>query len=542
MDPEISKLARERLKKIRAKRPPPENPEISAARTNFEAFCKVIEIVPKDGASGRVPLRFNHIQALFNVERTGRDIVLKPRQIGFTTSELARDLWTFLTKDGARVVIVCQSVSDNAPAKLISGVLSIMIEALRRKGWGLKFKTEAWNEFVLDNGNTLRIVVAGASEDAAAKKGRAGTITRLHLTETAFYEYAKKTLNALMECVPGPETGSEIVSESTPNGAAGVFYENCKDAQAGKGIHKFHFYHWYQHLEYKLALAPGEVIVPEDEHELELSALGVTPEQLKWRRAKIVDKGLDDFNQEYPSDPETCFLVSGRGFFDAHAIQQNLKVCREPIETRQAGKIRIYKRPDKYDTRQRFLLSLDSSEGGGLDPSAGVLIDCATAEHYATIDGQYTPYQFAEVGATLAREYNNALIVVERNNHGHAVLQALESPPRDMSRAVMYENVYSGPDEKPGWHTTPVTRPQLLDDFEDAHRKGYWQCPDISIITQMRTFIVHNNKPQAAAGQHDDLVIAAAIAWKTRMSGTMNIMPTRELPHGSRFGGKRGFG
>src|SRR5690606_8475843 len=294
---EIRRLARERLKKIQATLPKPESPKIREAKEDFYKFCALLEIIDKSGKRIKFD-RLNPIQARFCANRTGRDLGLKARQQGLTTIELARDLWKFFCFDGARVTIVCQSVSDNGPAKQLSNILKIMMEGLRKEGWPLKFATDAWNEWVLENGNTLRIVVAGASEDAASKKGRSGTITRLHLTETAFYEYADISLNALLECVPGPETGSEITSESTANGAAGYYYQSCKDAQAGRGAYRFHFFTWYDDPTYQSKLEPGEVIVPENEREAKLVAKGVTPEQLKWRRAKIVDKGQDNFDQE----------------------------------------------------------------------------------------------------------------------------------------------------------------------------------------------------------------------------------------------------
>lgn len=488
------------------------SPDLVAARSDFEVFCRLTRIVTKSGR--REPLIFNPIQSIFNIERTGRDVVLKPRQIGFSTLELARDLWTFLCKEGARVVVVCQSVADGSPAKLISGVLRIMIEGLRESGWPIEFQTEAWNEWTLSNGNSLRIVVAGASEASASKKGRAGTITRLHLTETAFYEYAEATLNALLECVPGIETGSEIVSESTPNGATGKFYQQCKAAQEGKSAYKFHFYAWYHHPDYRVELGPDDPVEPQDEAEERLAALGVTPEQLKWRRQKIADKNLDDFNQEYPEDPETCFLISGRSYFDASQTEAMIKAAagREPLETRLQGRVRIWKRPV---SKRAYVLALDPSEGIGGDPAGGILLDWESGEHVATIDGQLTPAQLAEVAAELAREYNNALLAPERNNHGHAVLLALLKADPE-TQEPLYGNIYEHDDERLGHLTNQVTRPQILSDLEDSHRKGLLKTSDTGVLGQFRTFVIRNGKPQAATGSHDDLVLAYAIAWAIR--------------------------
>lgn len=474
----------------------------------FERFAGLVDIVPKSGV--RQKLKLNEIQRRYCAERTARDVILKPRQVGFTTLEQARDIYHFLTVPGARVVATCQSLTDHDPFKLLSKNYRVMFESLARAGLKLNFRTETAGEWTLaDRDASLRIVEAGASEAAASKKGRAGTISRLHLTETAFYEYADETLNAMLECVPSVEHGSEIVNESTPNGAAGFFYKQCKDAGSGRGAYRLHFFPWFEASEYATALEPGETITPETEREEALVARGITPEQLKWYRAKVLDKGgQDKTDQEYPSDPDTCFLVSGRGFFDQTVTTRLIELSKAPIERRDHDRISIWKHAEPGNA---YVLSVDTSEGGGGDPSAGILRDRATSEHVATIFGQYPTWELARAAAKLGGEYNVALIAVERNNHGHAVLQALE-------REEKYPHIYRHvADNKLGWPTTQVTRPQMLDELDDAHRRGLWKSPDRNVLSQFRTFIVPDSgKPQAARGEYDDLVLAEAIGWAVR--------------------------
>lgn len=475
------------------------------ALSSFPRFCSLLDIVPKTGR--RQKLILNPIQKRFNTERTGRDVVLKPRQVGFTTLEQARDLYLLLTCPGARVVTTCQSLQDNAPLKLLSANYRVMFEGLQRAGLQLNFRTASATEWVLaDRDASLRVVVAGASEASASKKGRAGTVSRLHNTETAFYEWAEETLNALLECVPSRDTGSEIVSESTANGAAGYFYNQCQQAAAGRSSYKLHFFPWYLQPEYRAALEPGEFIQPTSDKEIALAGLGVAPEQLKWYRQKVAEKGQALVDQEYPSDPETCFLVSGRTFFDQEATTKLLSSAKEPLEARKSGRIRIYEKPVKDAD---YVVSLDCSEGVGGDPSGGLVYRRDTGEHVATIDGQFPPHDAAAVAVELCKEYNGALLAVERNNHGHAVLQAVKT--------LGYSRVYKHTDDRRGWPTDQVTRPVMLDALEAAHRTGLWKSPDRAVLGQMRKFIINaNGKPEAATGEHDDLVIAGAIGWAVR--------------------------
>jgi hypothetical protein len=475
------------------------------ALADFRRFAGILDIVPKGGK--RQKLRLNEIQRLYCAARTQRDVVLKPRQIGFTTLEQARDIWHFLTVPGARVVATCQSLTDHDPFKLLSKNYRVMFDSLARAGLKLNFRTESSGEWTLaDRDASLRIVEAGASEAAAVKKGRAGTISRLHLTETAFYEYADETLNAMLECVPSAEHGSEIVDESTANGAAGFFYRSCKAATSGQSSYRLHFFPWFVASEYATPLEPGEQILPTTERERALVAQGVTPAQLKWYRAKVVEKGQDKTDQEYPSDPETCFLVSGRGFFQQAVTTALLAKATEPADTRERDRIRVWKKPTPG---AKYIISVDTAEGTGGDPSGGIIRDRATGEHHATIDGQYEPPELARASAKLGLEYNEATIAVERNNHGHSVIQSLQREQR-------YPKIYEHADKKLGWPTNPVTRPQMLDDLEDAHRRGLWSSPDRHVLGQFRTFVDLNGKPQAANGEKDDLVMAEAIGWAVR--------------------------
>lgn len=489
---------------------------------DFPSFCGLLGIIQKDGQHKK--FRLNAIQRLFCIERTGRDVVLKPRQIGFSTLELARDVWFFLTRPGARVLIVCQSITGDGPINMLAATVRLYFDSLRRAGLDLRFSTEKANEWHLAGRNArLKIEVAGASLAAAQKVGRAGTVDRLHCTETSVWEFAEETLNAVLECVPERRTGSEIVIESTPHGAVGLFYRYCRAAAANENGYKLHFYPWFKEPEYALVLDDGEVIEPRNDREEQLVALGVKPEQLKWYRRKVAEKGQDLTDQEYPSDPETCFLVSGRSFFDSAQTTALLNAARDPIEVTDRGRLRIWKAPERGHA---YLIASDTAEGGGGDPSAAIVYDWATAEHVASIHGQYTPWELARALVQLAVRYNNAQIAVERNNHGHAVLLSVQ-------REQKYRYVYLHDDGKPGWLTNAVTRPTMLDELEDAHRQGIWKTNDRELLGQARTFIVTDTgKAEAARGEHDDAVMAAAIGWSVRQKRLhrQNRAPRLVLP------------
>ncbi len=477
------------------------------AERDFLYFASLLSIVNKAG--NRAPLAPNAIQLTFEAVRTLRDIVLKPRQIGFTTWELARDLWFFLFRPSARVVIVVQSSSDHAGLLDTNAKLRVMFESLRVHGFDLPFRTESISEWHIGDAS-LRIVEAGASEAAASKKGRSGTIHRLHITELAFFEFAQTTLNAILECVPSEENGSEIVIESTANGAAGMFYERWNSARRGNG-YKPHFFKWMDDSTYRVTLGAGETVEPITERERQISQLhGGTPEQVKWYRQKVEDKGQDLVDQEYPLDENTCWLVAGRLFFDRERCIELRGRTTEPIRISLGGDLRIWREPQP---NQNYVVAVDPSEGTGGDPGGAMVYDRETGEHCATLHGQFPVWVLGDHAAKLGERYNWALIVVERNNHGPAVIQSLERPSADSGRK-RYPNIAFGRDGKLGWWSSEVSRTAALDALEDAHRRGAWSSPDKDVVAEMLLFVVtKNGKAEAAPGAHDDLVMCAAIGW-----------------------------
>lgn len=513
--------------------PPPRARSARAQRDGFlrdcfadyRKFCGLIQILPKTGP--RQQLVLNEIQHAYCDARTSRDIILKPRQVGMTTEEQARDVFHFLTVPGARVTLMCQSVADqDSPDRALARNFNVMFDGLRQVGVPLRMGKSPSGVWVLPESDAvLRVMLAGASQQAASKKGRSGTITRLHTTETAFWEYASDTLNATIECVP-EEPGTEIVHESTPNGASGKFHEDYQAAARGLNGYRAHFFPWWLEAKYRVALRVGEVVEPKTDREIAMMVAGATAEQLKWYRQKVAQKGQDLVDQEYASDAETCFLVAGRKYFDRDALKRLLANCREApksdrVGLKGEGLLRVWEPPHPAKS---YLISADSSEGllekwtpqsdldGGQkskhDAAAAMVWDRATGKHVATLWGMFRPGDLAALCAQLGVWYNTAEIAPERNNHGHAVLQALESEHK-------YRRIYRSPgDGRLGWQTSAVSRPNALSQLESDVRSGLFKTDDRALVGQMLSFVIDKHgKPSASTGAHDDLVLTAAIGW-----------------------------
>lgn len=503
-------------------------------------FCGLLDIVGKDGVKRKFVL--NETQRRSLRERTLRMVVLKARQIGQTTLEQALDVHHVLSRSGAVCVATCQSIEGHEPRNVLSRRYDVMFDSLLALGVAVEFKSRSASEWVIRHGDgkpdsVLRIIEAGASKKAAEKKGRAGTITRLHLTETSFYEYADETLNALLECVPKEETGSEIVSESSPNGAAGKFFEQCQEATAGRSGYSLQFFPWFAAAEYAVALLAGEAILPQNERQQVLvEKHGVSPEQLKWYQRKLAEKGSQELvDQEYPSDSVTCFLTSGRHFFDAAKVALMVSkvvvppvtqvirasgVRQQVVGRKEVPALRVWHHPERA---MEYVVSCDTSEGSGGNAGAAIVFERTTGRHMATLWGQFRPWELAHWAARIAKKYNWATVAVERNNHGHTVLRSLAAEPVVVTDArgqmverwsFPHDKIFRDRDGKPGWLTGPASRPSMLDAFEKASRTGAFVTDDVFLLSQMNTFVVGDRgKAEARKGADDDLVMAAGIGW-----------------------------
>jgi hypothetical protein len=494
------------------------------AFASFANFCALLTV--KDKSGRYIPFVLNAVQRTYLAARTAMDIILKPRQVGMTALILALDIFHFLTKPGVNVTVVCQSKDDNKPQNDLCTEIDRHFERLESLGVKIEFSEKRKGVWKLASGASLSVIVAGASPKSADKIGRSGTIHFLHCTEIAFWDIPEMTWNALKQCVPPAEFNPSVVIESTPNGAAGLYFEEFKAASEGRTQYTAHFFPWFEQREYRTPLLPGEEIVPITDLEARLE-----PEQVKWYRRMCEGESGHLAQQEYPSDPDSCFMTQGRSFFDAAKVLPMISAAllTEAVLTYTVGPsglivrskaksetipklrtIRIFHRPEKGC---EYVVSLDPSEGVGIDASGGVVLERGTGRHVASIWGQYKPEELAAVAVSVAREYNGSEIAFERANHGHAVRVALTMG------ASPYPHIFRDHDRKFGWINTLQSRTLALDHIEQAVRLGHFTSEDVWLLREMKDFVVTETaggkmRADHVRGKHDDLLLALTIGWQ----------------------------
>ncbi|MBI3645045.1 MAG: terminase, partial [Acidobacteriales bacterium] len=305
--------------------------------------------------------------------------------------------------------------------------------------------------------------------------------------------------------------------ESTPNGAGGYFHAQWLRAVAGGGYTP-HFFPWWLEPAYRLPLAPGESLEPFSEEETLLMAKEkLAPEQIKYRRylARTFG-GLAP--QEFAETDTDCFLVSGRPVFDVHAIDARLRQLPSPLRISQNAAECIWLEPQQG---RSYVIGADVAEGGAEgDFSAAVVLDLDTGLQCAELMARWPLSRFAQELARLGERYNGALIAVERNNHGHAVLYALQ---HEFNYSRLYQHAESaGGTAKLGWPMNARTKPQAIGALGQMLRDPACGTAFASrrLLEQCRSFAYGDDCAMAALpGTHDDLVIAAAIALAVREQG-----------------------
>lgn len=245
-----------------------------------------------------VPFLWNKAQLDFHYKRTGRDLLLKARQLGFSTY-VQGEIFRRVSRSTRTTITLAHDADTTQKLRLMADRFwENYSPKLERK-----FANAAMTSYPKNN-SVVSVATAGALH-----AGRGDTYTDFHGSEVAFWPDAEKIVTGAMQ-----GGNPDAILESTPNGAQGYFYELCMEAIRGKGIWQLHFYPWWWDSSYKIPLQEKEEIIPSDEEKELVNKYHLSPEQIKWRRYKQKElKG--SFIQEYPEDPITCFLTSGNSYF-----------------------------------------------------------------------------------------------------------------------------------------------------------------------------------------------------------------------------------
>ena len=498
--------------------------DIELYREDFASFAtNTINILPKSVSKGFVPFTFNNAQKLINDKieeqrkETGkvRAIVLKARQQGISTYCTGRVYWkTYYTPYSKSVVMAHDSATSDALFNMSKNVIKTTDERMKPEEIRSNAKEIIINSPAMkkEENAGYRLYTAGSPE-----AGRGTTPTILHASEVAFWQHDAKILAGLFQGIPS-EPGTEVILESTANGATGEFYRLWKTAERGEGEYVPIFIPWFLTPEYQRPIPPTFICTKEEK---ELKAkYDLTDEQINWRRIKISESGPLKFQQEYPATPDEAFVSSGANVFNVDKL--NALIAEKPEAIRsfdgqsyfkddEEGDLMIWDLPSYKDS---FVIGADTSLGVGQDYCSAVVLNTENKVVGLYRNNRIDPSKFGELLFYLGRYFNNAFLAVESNSMGIATLQQLDSMDYvNLYKQTKIANVSNEEGERLGFRTTQATKPVIIGNLKRAIEDEDLHIPSQEMIQELKDYIaLETGKTEAAPGCNDDTVIALAIA------------------------------
>jgi len=417
--------------------------------------------------------------------------LLKARQLGMTWLCLAHVLHEMLFRPAATALLF--SRRDTEAIELLSDEkLRGMYSRLPRWMQARWIVTDNSHEWGLSNGSRALAFPTTAGDSYTAN---VVIVDEADLVPD---------LNRLMRSVkPTIDNGGQIIllSRSDKERPSSEFKQIYRGAKSGESDWHPIFLSWRAH--------PGRT----DE----------------WYAKQKVDcytrtAGYDDLYEQYPESDDQALAPRQKDKRIAYdGIVAVAGVVETRVETQDFASVRTAAGPAITGLRgfevpqlgRRYVIGADPAEGNpDSDDSAACVLDAETNAQVAVLSGKLGITTFAHDLHLLARYYHNASVLVERNNHGHAVLLALEIYG-DMS-------IVLGLDGRPGWWSNAKGKTLMYDLAADTIRAGNTIIYDEKTREQLAS--IEANTLLAPAGLHDDCADAYALALVVTRYGQMSSM------------------
>jgi hypothetical protein len=422
----------------------------------------------------RVRLDYNAAQREYLTNRTGRDLVLKARQLGMSTVIQAEQFRRATTSTVSAATLAHLDDSTQKLRRMSDRFWQFFPVEPKPKRRYANARLTSYTDF----DSEVMIATAGSPQ-----VGRAGTYTHVHGSEVAFWKDAGAIMAGLMQ---GGDP--DIVLESTPNGAQGYFYERCMEALDGNPDWRLHFFPWWWEPAYSQPVDEPLDLTGEEQALRERHNL--TIEQIAWRRAKQRElKHL--FLQEYPEDPMTCFLLSGRGYFG------NVEHCFTA------------QRPLAPSPDHLYVAGLDFAQSQ--DYTVLVIVDATAKQMVDMVRVNRLTWKEMRRRCLLAcKQWGVKTLIGEANSMGTTNTEALIDEAHDMRINTQIVSFMTTHDSKAG----------IMAELHSALHEGGLGLLDYPELkqelrayeaTQTKTGLWSLNAPD---GMHDDTVIALALAWR----------------------------
>lgn len=486
-------------------------------------FIDITEFAPTflyiiDKDQNRTKLRLNQTQLAYHNNRSNRDLVLKPRQKGISTYVQADFFRMAITQTVNTATLAHDDDTTQRFRRMVDRYYDGLVELICNQHgvqWEKLSKAERDNLPIPKkyfNNATVSTYPEFSSECYIAtagslQKGRGGTYSHVHASEIAFWKDPQKIVSGLMQ-----GGNPQLILESTPNGAQGYFYELCMEVLDQipqwqdklktqtwlQGLDwRLHFFTWWFDNEYSLSLEPGETLEYKTDEkyglksELELvQKYGLTPQQIKWRRRKIREV-KHEFAQEYPEDIIDCFLLSGMGYFG------DIRDC-----LMSENEIPL------LSSEHRYYGGLDFGQSNDFTVLSIIDKDTKQQVDFLRIN-QLSWGEMREQIRIKCNKWGVKMLLAEKNSIGSVNIEELK---KEFSQHKCKTRIME-------FVTTNLSKAEIMSDLhEGLHEYGLKLLPDAIQKKELQAFTRKYTTAgtpilEAPDSEHDDTVIALALAW-----------------------------
>ena len=458
------------------------------------------------------------------------NIALKYRQAGVSTvtsAWISKKLVT-ASKSKPEKILIIANKQDTAIG-MADKIRSFMEQWPSWFGVDFSKEKNAQKHYKLTNGCEVKAVAT--SKDAL----RGYTPTILVFDEAAFIEADNDFWSA---CMASLSTGGKVIVVSTPNGFDPIYYSIYDQSLRGMNDFKVTEMFWYRDPRYAkdLKLIKCNDIVHymlnrEDykDEEITLDYSHIDPMERDFDEIKThfldgykpysswfegMSKKLKFDRRKIAQELECNFLGSGDNVIPSDTVEKiKENFIRDPENKFMGGALWQWKEPV---VGHKYIMGLDVSRGDSDDFTTFCIIDFDEREQVLEYLGKIPPDVAAEVAYKWATMYSAFIVIDITGGMGVATSRKLQE--------MNYKDLYvEGTNAANKWKYDPKAmekipglnfnskRVQIVAAFEEALRHNF-VVRSSRLMNELNTFVYINGRPDHIKGQHDDLIMAMAMA------------------------------
>ena len=459
------------------------------------------------------------------------NIALKYRQAGVSTvtSAWASKRLVFAKKSKPEKILIIANKMDTAQ-EMGNKVRAFVDQWPSWLGVTFSVEKNSQRHFKLTNGCEVKAVAT--SKDAL----RGYTPTILIFDEAAYINADEDFWSA---CMASLSTGGKVIVISTPNGFDPIYYSIF--SQSIKGMNDFRIteMYWFRDPRYSkdLKLIKCNDIVHymlnrkdynDSEIILDYSNIKVENRDFQEIKLKIENEGYKPYSSWFESmakklkfdkrkisqELECNFLGSGDSVIPPETMKKIKETyIKEPENKFMGGAIWQWKEPVEG---HRYIMGVDVSRGDSEDFSTISIIDFDAREQVLEYIGKVPPDVLAEIAFKWATMYNSFIVTDITGGMGVSTSRKLQE--------LGYKNLYiDGVNPADKWKWDPKSQDKIpginfnskrvliIQAFEEALRFDF-ALRSQRLFNELNTFVYVNGRPDHQKGQHDDLIMAFAMA------------------------------